>query len=118
VAELLAAGASTALVVTPFVADKHLALRHPGLDIAVAEDTPGRAAISLRSDSLARWVELSLEGADVVFSENYFDLPAGRPTRILCPLPPGWSIERARQALRVRSVVNTYAYPVVAATAT
>ena len=118
VAELLAAGASTALVVTPFVADKHLALRHPGLDIAVAEDTPGRAAISLRSDSLARWVELSLEGADVVFSENYFDLPAGRPTRILCPLPPGWSIERARQALRVRSVVDTYAYPVVAATAT
>jgi beta-mannosidase len=118
VAELLEAGASTALVVTPFVADKHLALRHPGVDIAVAEDTPGRVAISLRSDSLARWVELSLESADVVFSENYFDLPAGRRTRILCPLPPGWSIERARQALRVRSVVDTYVYPVVAATAT
>jgi beta-mannosidase len=109
VAELIEAGAATALVVTPLVPDKHLALRHPALEVALAADPPGRAAISLRSDSLARWVELSLEGADVVFSDNYFDLPAGRDTRISFALPPGWSIEQARQALRIRSVIDTYA---------
>ena len=108
VAELIEAGAATALVVTPLVPDKHLALRHPKLEVALAENAPGRAAISLRSDSLARWVELLLEGADVVFSDNYFDLPAVRDTRISFALPPGWSIEQARQALRIRSVVDTY----------
>jgi beta-mannosidase len=109
VAELVEAGAPTTLVVTPFVADKHLALRRPAIEVGVAEDTPGRAAIRLRSDSLARWVELSLEGSDVVFSDNYFDLPAGRHAEISFALPLGWSIEQARNALRVRSVVDTYA---------
>jgi beta-mannosidase len=108
VAELIEAGTSTGPVVTPLVPDKHLALRRPALEVGVAESTPGRAAISLRSDSLARWVELSLGDADVVFSDNYFDLPAGRDTRISFALPPGWSIEQARQALRIRSVVDTY----------
>ena len=108
VAEMIEAGAATASVVTPLVPDKHLALRRPKLEVALAENTPGRAAISIRSDSLARWVELLLEDADVVFSDNYFDLPAGRDTRISFALPPGWSIERARHALRIRSVVDTY----------
>ncbi len=35
-------------------------------------------AFTLRSRSLARWVELSLDGAETIFDDNYFDLPAGR----------------------------------------
>jgi beta-mannosidase len=57
---------------------------------------------------LARFVELELEGADVVFSDNYFDLPAGQPVTITCPLPEGWSLEQARAALRVRSLFESY----------
>jgi beta-mannosidase len=113
VAELIEAGSTRALVVTPFVPDKHLALRHPNLDVVV--ETAGSTAeadhaiIRITTDTLARWVELSLDDADVVFGDNYFDLPAGREIRISFALPPGWSIERARKALRVRSVVDTYA---------
>jgi beta-mannosidase len=128
VAELLEAGSSHALVVTPFVPDKHLALRPPEIDArvdpegapveaegapveagAVVEAEPARALVRLRADTLARWVELSLDGADVVFSDNYFDLAARRQTDVSFALPPGWSIDRARHALRVRSVVDTYA---------
>jgi beta-mannosidase len=121
VAELLEAGSSRALVVTPFVPDKHLALRRPEIDArvepegapveagAVVEAEPARAIVRLRSDTLARWVELSLDGADVVFSDNYFDLAARRQTDVSFALPPGWSIDRARHALRVRTVVDTYA---------
>jgi beta-mannosidase len=113
VAELIeaegGAGAATARVVTPLVADKHLALRRVAIEVGVTEDTPGHATIRVRSDALARWVELSLTGADVVFSDNYFDLPAGRETMVSFELPPDWSIEQTRQALRIRSVVDTYA---------
>jgi hypothetical protein len=62
------------------------------------------ARIVLRSDFLARWVRLALEGADPTFSDNYFDLPAGRETTVDFELPAGWDIGRARAALRVRSV--------------
>jgi len=51
-------------------------------------------------------VTLSLPGVDVVYSDNYFDLPAGRTTRVTCPMPEGWSLEQARQALQVRSLAD------------
>lgn len=62
----------------------------------------------LRSNALARCVELAFEGADVIFDDNYFDLPAGRELEVGFELPAGWSLERARAALRVRSVADTY----------
>ena len=109
VAELLEDGRQRALTVTPFVPDKQLSLAAPAIDLRVETTTGGRATIYLRSDSLARWVELSVEGADIVFSDNYFDLPAGRQMEVSFELPAGLSIDQARQALRVRSVVDTYA---------
>ena len=65
--------------------------------------------IELRANSLARLVELSLDGADVVFSDNYFDLTAGRSVTVLCSLPVGWSASQAEAALRVRSVYDSFA---------
>jgi beta-mannosidase len=111
VAELVEAGARLALVVCPFVPDKHLSLRRPKLAVTVepAPADPGRAVVRLESDTLARWLEVSLEGADAIFSDNYMDVPAGRPLEISFALPTGWSVEQARRALRVRSVVDTYA---------
>jgi beta-mannosidase len=53
-------------------------------------------------------VELSMEGVDVVFSDNYFDLPAGRVVSVTCELPTGWSEQRAEDALRVRSVFDSF----------
>jgi beta-mannosidase len=93
--------------VATFAPTKHLALTDPQMATAVGE-SEARLSIKLTAVSLARFVELSLDGADVLFSDNYFDLPAGRPVQITCPLPAGWTLPQARQALRVRSVFDSY----------
>jgi beta-mannosidase len=91
-----------------------------------------RLAFDVTARSLARFVELTLEGADAVFSppstgselalnavkgqalagifdDNYFDLPAGRTATVTCPLPAGWTVEQAQAALRVRSLYDSFA---------
>jgi beta-mannosidase len=35
-------------------------------------------------------VELSIAETDTVFSDNYFDIPAGAAITVTCPLPEGW----------------------------
>jgi hypothetical protein len=61
---------------------------------------------------LARLVECSLTGAPgTVFCDNYFDLPAHRSVRVSAPLPAGWDLARARAALKIRSVYDTYSGP-------
>jgi beta-mannosidase len=110
VAELWQGDRLMARQVATFVPTKHLSLEPPGLSITprVEGDT---LAIDLTARSLARMVELSLDGTDVVFSDNYFDLPAGRTVTITCPLPDGWTAEQARAALKTRTVYESYAQP-------
>jgi beta-mannosidase len=55
-------------------------------------------------------VEVSLEGADVVFSDNYFNLPAGCSIQITAPLPAGWTLSRAQKEIRICSVYDSYAH--------
>jgi beta-mannosidase len=47
--------------------------------------------------------------ANVVFSDNFFDVPAGRTVTVTCPLPDGWTVEAARRALKVRSLYDSFA---------
>jgi beta-mannosidase len=108
-------GSVCARSVMPFVADKHLNLPIPSITTTVGPaavaDSPEpvtRGRIVLRSDVLARWVELSMDAVDVTFDDNYFDLPAGREAIVTFELPVGWDVDRARAALRVRSVADTY----------
>jgi beta-mannosidase len=117
VAELWRDRTKPSLVVQPFVPDKHLDLARSPIEfevVAAGDGTPGepatngRATVRLRSDSLARWVELSLDGADTIFDDNYFDIPAGRPAQVSFELPAGWTLERACDAFRIRSVADTY----------
>jgi beta-mannosidase len=90
-----------------FAPTKHLSLVDPQItaDLALEE---GVLTIELSARSLARLVECSLTGADVVFSDNYFDLPAHQAIRVTAPLPDGWDLAAAQAALKVRSVYNTY----------
>jgi beta-mannosidase len=94
-----------------FVPTKHLSLVDPQIkaDVTLKE---GLLVIDLSARSLARLVECSLTGASgedgVVFSDNYFDLPAHKAITVTAPLPAGWDLATARAALRVRSVYNTY----------
>jgi beta-mannosidase len=45
---------------------------------AILRSDGGQLIVELTARLLARLVELSLDGVDVIFSDNYFDLLAGR----------------------------------------
>jgi len=108
VAELWHGDERMALALGTFVPNKHLALVEPGLAWEM-EQQDGRLVVDLAARSLARFVELRLDGADAVFSDNYFDLPAGRTLRVSVPLPEGWGVDRAGAALKVRSLHDSFA---------
>jgi beta-mannosidase len=110
VAELWQGERLVARQVATFVPTKHLSLEPPGLSVTPRVEG-GTLAIDVTARSLARMVELSLDGADVVFSDNYFDLPTGRTVTTTCPMPDGWSLEQARAALKTRTVYESYTQP-------
>ena len=88
-----------------FAPDKHLELEDPQIDVQV-DQAHGVAEFTLQAVSLARFVELAFEGADTIFSDNYFDLPAGRVRVVTAAIPDGWDLEKVRKALRVRSLIE------------
>jgi beta-mannosidase len=93
---------------TPFVPNKHLELRDPGLETEVQVDDK-TLLVEVSARSLACFVELELEGTDVIFSDNYFDLPAGSMLTVSCPLPEGWTAGQAKSALKLRSLYQSFA---------
>jgi beta-mannosidase len=102
------AGPPAGACVAPFVPSKHLSLRDPELSVHAAVQGD-QLHIEITANSLARFVELALAGVDTVFSDNYFDLPAGRTRVVTAPLPQGWTQQQARDALRMRSLFDSYA---------
>jgi beta-mannosidase len=109
VAELWQGGKILARQTAFFVPTKHLNLAEPAISAQLSIDQQ-QVCIELTSRSLARLVECALEGADVVFSDNYFDLPADRTVKISAPLPAGWTLPQAQAALKVRSIYDSYAH--------
>jgi beta-mannosidase len=94
--------------VSTFVASKHLALTKPKLSTDLQLEGE-QLILQISSDTLARFVELNLDGQDVIFSDNYFDVAAGRTVEVTAPRPDGWSLARARSALQVRSLYDSFA---------
>jgi beta-mannosidase len=90
-----------------FVPFKHLSLTNPDLTVNMHTEK-AQLIIELTSHSLALLVEVSLPGAEVVFSDNYFNLPAGRTIQISCPLPAGWTLDRAEKEFRIRSIYDSH----------
>jgi beta-mannosidase len=91
-----------------FAPNKHLLLlADPGLTVAVSQ-TDSQLHFDVTAQSLARFVELSLAGTDAVFSDNYFDLPAGRTRHVTCPLPANWTADRAMTALQIQSLYDSF----------
>ncbi|HVO68796.1 MAG TPA: glycoside hydrolase family 2 protein [Aggregatilineaceae bacterium] len=109
VAELWQHNRRLALQVATFVPTKHLMLAEPVVT-ATLSGAQGQLVVELTTQSLARLLELSLEDQDVVFSDNYFDLPAGRTVTVTCPLPEGWTLSQASAALRLCSVYDSFAH--------
>ncbi len=102
VAELWQADQLVATAVSTFVPNKHLELADPQLHATVRSSGDG-LAVYVSAATLARHVELAFAGADAVFSDNYFDIPAGRTRTVTAALPAGWSVAQAQDALQVRS---------------
>ena len=109
IAELWQGEQRVALQVGLFAPNKHLMLTDPGLNVKVQQEADGQLKFDLTAKSLARFVELKLTGADVVFSDNYFDVLAGRTVSVTCPLPSGWTLDQAQKALQVQSLYNSFA---------
>ena len=107
VAELWQGDQRLALQVATFVPTKHLALIDPAIQIDPRVEGD-QLIVDVTARALARLVELSLSGVDVIFSDNYFDLPADRTVTVSCPMPIGWTIDQVREALHVRSVYDSY----------
>jgi beta-mannosidase len=91
----------------PFAPNKHLALGDPGLTISIGE-TDGGITIQIAAKQTARFVWLELAESDAVFSDNYFDLPAGRTATVALSPSKGWTAARVRKALKVRSLVDSF----------
>ena len=91
--------------VTPFVANKHMELRKPGLKIQ--SHVEGQTlCVDVSARYLARFVELSIEGMDAVFSDNYFDVSGGTTVTVSTPLPENWT---AANTVQARSLYDSFA---------
>jgi beta-mannosidase len=90
--------------VTPFVANKHLELSDAGLN-ASAHVKGQILFVDVSAKTLARFVELSIDGSDAVFSDNYFDIPAGATVTVTTPLPKNWT---AKSKVQVQSLRESY----------
>jgi beta-mannosidase len=93
-----------------FVPIKHLSLVEPGLTTEMRQENE-QLVLDVSAKSMALLVEAALPGTDVVFSDNYFNVPAGREVRITCPMLAGWSVEKAKKEFCMRSVYDSYAHP-------
>lgn len=92
-----------------FAPIKHLSLTNPRVNVNLRSER-GELIVELKSHTLALLVELSLEGTDTVFSDNYVNLPAGRTKQLSCPMPAEWTLNQAQKAFRLRSVYNSYSH--------
>ncbi len=108
IAELWQHDSREALQAAFFAPTKHLRLADPAVKATCCLEDK-LLHINVTAPSLARLVELSFDGADVVFSDNYFDLPAGRSITVTCSLPSGWDLPQAEAALRIRSIYDSFA---------
>lgn len=93
-----------------FVKPKHFAFHDPELSTRVAE-AGDHFAITVSARSFAVFVELSLTDADVVFSDNYFDISGGEEKTVT--VPKGGKLifrEIVEAQLRARSLYDTYTH--------
>jgi beta-mannosidase len=91
--------------VTPFVANKHIELSSPDLNVLTKVEG-NMLHVSASARALARFVELSIDGTDAVFSDNYFDIPAGGTVTVSTSLPENWTPE---STVRARSLYESFA---------
>ena len=106
--ELRANGRRLSSGVVGFVPIKHLKLSDPGLTAKV-RPAGDQWAVTVKAKSLARFVRLSLAERDVVWSDNWFDLPAGESRTVTCPRRSGHTAAKVKAGLRLAHLYASYA---------
>mgnify|MGYP000722400558 CR=1 FL=1 len=93
-----------------FAPYKHQELPEPKLS-AVVVDAGDAWRVTVKAEKLARFVEVRLEdqSPEAIWSDNYFDLPAGGEQTVTLAKGPGETLDRIRSRLRLRSLRETYA---------
>ncbi|HOA97007.1 MAG TPA: glycoside hydrolase family 2 protein [Acetivibrio saccincola] len=92
-----------------FVKPKHFLLKDPEIKAEITEKED-RYLISLTSKALAKYVELNIEGEDIIFMDNYFDLVPGNEKVIEIEKDIFTSvkdIESLKDNLKIRSLFDT-----------
>jgi len=93
--------------VVTFVPNKHLSLEKPGIVFSIKEKS-GICTVEITAKRLARFVELQLGDKDIIYSDNYFDIPAGKTVRIQFSKPKDMSVDEIKRALRISSLIDSY----------
>ncbi len=109
VAQLIKGGEVQATQLGTFVPNKHLQLVNPQLKAYLKKGEGRECLIEVEAEYLARFVELSMDDADVVFSDNYFDVLPGETVKISCQMSDDWTIDDFARSLTVFSLYDTYA---------
>ena len=107
ICELWQDGIHLSTSVATFVPNKHLDLSSPGLSIT-SQSENSDFVFTLEAASLARFVEMKITDHDVVFSDNYFDLPAGRKKSVRCRIPHGVSLDDLNGLLVTFTLYDSY----------
>lgn len=105
--ELWAKDERVSLGVVTFIPSKHLEVPKAGISTEVFEED-GVTKIKLSSDALARFVMLDVPGSCIRFSDNWFDLPAGRSVTVSVTDSAGLMTEEIADGLRIVSLVDSY----------
>lgn len=104
--ELHSKGECLSMGVTTFAPSKHLDLLDAEVSAAV-EKIDDEVRISLESNKLVRYVMLEADGCDLLFSDNFFDLPAGRKV-IVAADAKGMSADEISSRLRITHLKESY----------
>jgi len=106
--ELVEAGRVISRGTSLFVKPKHYHFSDPGITWRVDENET-EFVIRLQSRAYARFVELSVPDRDLLFSDNYFDLTAGKELAVTidkAQLPAAVSAGELEDMLSVNSVFD------------
>jgi beta-mannosidase len=91
-----------------FARPKQIELPRPVFSLAVRQGNGGNFLVTVRADRPALWTWLNLPGIDAGYSDNFFNLPPGRPVKVVARPRKAMSLREFRRELRVHSLVDTY----------
>ena len=107
--ELSVTGQKKSTNLVTFARPKHLELAEkPGITTQVSAGKDGGFAVKLKTQRVAMWVWLELDGVDAKCSDNFLHLRPGRTLAVTVTPAKKLSSGELRKRLMVRSLVDTY----------